>query len=93
MKVKEIRELSTEEINKKLVETKEELLDCSCGCGGDKVLCPNCGYEVRLPNDARPKKVKKQVQRRIILTNLFELIISHISFNLSLNNNCLRKIA
>jgi len=41
-------------------ETKEELLDCTCGCGGDKVLCPNCGYEVRLPNDARPKKVKKQ---------------------------------
>ena len=27
MKVKEIRELSTEEINKKLVETKEELLN------------------------------------------------------------------
>jgi large subunit ribosomal protein L29 len=27
MKVKEIRELSTEEINKKLVETKEELFN------------------------------------------------------------------
>ena len=27
MKVNEIRELSTEEINKKLVETKEELLN------------------------------------------------------------------
>lgn len=41
-------------------ETKEELLDCTCGCGGDKVLCPNCGYEVRLPNGSIPRKVKKQ---------------------------------
>jgi hypothetical protein len=41
-------------------ESKEELLDCTCGCGGDKVLCPNCGYEVRLPNSNMGRRVKKQ---------------------------------
>ena len=41
-------------------ETKAEELDCNCGCGGNKVLCPNCGYEVRLPRDSMPRKIKKQ---------------------------------
>ena len=45
---------------KEFDETTEELLECTCGCGSDKVLCPNCGYEVRLPNSNIPKKVKKE---------------------------------
>ena len=38
-------------------ETKEELLECNCGCGSDKVLCPNCGYDVRVKSNVarRPK--------------------------------------
>ncbi|MCD7781293.1 MAG: hypothetical protein LUG89_01125 [Methanosphaera sp.] len=41
-------------------ENEAEMIDCNCGCGGDNVLCPNCGYEVRLPRENRPKKVKKE---------------------------------
>ncbi|OED29972.1 hypothetical protein [Methanosphaera sp. WGK6] len=44
-------------------ETKEELIDCNCGCGGDNVFCPNCGYEVRLPRSSIPKKVKKEEEQ------------------------------
>lgn len=52
MKVKEIRELSTEEINKKLVETKEELF--------------NLRFQQavgQLTNTARIKQVKKAIAR------------------------------
>lgn len=41
-------------------ENTAEAIDCNCGCGSDKVLCPNCGYEVRLPRKDMPRKVKKQ---------------------------------
>lgn len=41
----------------KFDETKEELLECHCGCGSNKVLCPNCGYEVRVKS-AIPEKPK-----------------------------------
>ena len=38
-------------------ELKAEPLECGCGCGSSKVMCPNCGYEVRLnTNIPRPKK-------------------------------------
>lgn len=43
-------------------ESKEELLECNCGCGSDKVLCPNCGYEVRIKsNVARRPKTEKEM--------------------------------
>lgn len=40
-------------------EDEAELIDCKCGCGGDNVLCPNCGYEVRLPRTNKPRRIKK----------------------------------
>ena len=35
-----------------------EIIDCNCGCGGDNVLCLNCGYEVRLPREYRLQRPK-----------------------------------
>ncbi len=29
-------------------EKKAERIDCNCGCGGDIILCPNCGYTIKL---------------------------------------------
>ena len=52
MKVKEIRELSTEEINKKLVEAKEELFNLRFQAEVGK-----------LENTAQLKKVKKEIAR------------------------------
>ena len=43
----------------KFDETTAQPRDCNCGCGGNNVLCPNCGYEVRLPRTNIPKKPKK----------------------------------
>lgn len=36
-------------------EKKAEKLDCSCGCGGDLILCPNCGYALKLNNKTKNK--------------------------------------
>ncbi|MBE6487689.1 MAG: hypothetical protein E7Z86_03140 [Methanosphaera stadtmanae] len=41
-------------------ESKEELLECNCGCGGDKVSCPNCGYEVRITSNVAKRPVKEE---------------------------------
>ncbi len=50
----------------KFDENKAELLDCNCGCGGNKVMCPNCGYEVRLPRTDKPRKIKKQEEMGVL---------------------------
>ena len=47
----------------KFDETTAQPIDCNCGCGGNNVLCPNCGYEVRLPRTNIPKKPKKEEER------------------------------
>ncbi|MDD6286008.1 hypothetical protein [Candidatus Methanosphaera massiliense] len=44
----------------KFESSEAEEIECNCGCGGENVLCPNCGYEVRLPRTGMPKKVKKE---------------------------------
>ena len=38
----------------KFDETTAQPIDCNCGCGGNNVLCPNCGYDM-----PRPKELKK----------------------------------
>ncbi len=50
----------------KFDEDKAELLDCNCGCGGNKVMCPNCGYEVRLPRTNQPRRFKKQEEMGLV---------------------------
>lgn len=48
-------------------ESTAENLDCNCGCSGDLVLCPNCGYAVKIPG---PKKKKSFAEK---ITSMFRM--------------------
>ena len=58
----------------KFDETKLGPCTCECafgGCGGANVRCPNCGMEIVLPKDKRPKTSD---QNKSFLSKLKSLI-------------------
>ena len=37
--------------------------DCGMGCGGQNVKCPNCGFDIPVPRELRPKNKSSMLNK------------------------------